>query len=257
MGLDAKNAAIILPDADIDLAVRECVAGALSFNGQRCTAIKVILVHRAIADEFVARVAAEVNGLKRGMPWEAGVVITPLPDKGKCDYLSECVRDAEAHGAQVINEGGGTCVETLFHPAVIYPVNADMKLYREEQFGPIVPVAPFDDIHETLDYVITSDYGQQVSVFGRDPSQIATLVDSLVNQVCRVNLNTQCQRGPDAFPFAGRKDSAEGTLSVHDALRAFSIRSMVSSKSDEGSKELIRSIVDSQASRFVNTEIIL
>lgn len=257
LGLDAKNAAIVLPDADLDVAVRECVAGALSFNGQRCTAIKMILVHSSIAQAFVERMATEVNALKRGMPWEDGVVITPLPDKGKCDYLSDCVRDAVAHGASVVNEGGASVTETLFHPAVVYPVNASMKIYREEQFGPIVPIAPFDDIEQTLNYVITSDYGQQVSLFGREPSTIAALVDALANQVCRINLNTQCQRGPDAFPFAGRKDSAEGTLSVHDALRAFSIRSMVSTKADEPGKQLIDAIVRSNASRFINTDFIL
>lgn len=252
LGLDAKNAAIVLPDADLDLAIRECVAGSLSFNGQRCTAIKMIFVHRQIASEFVRRFAAAVNALKRGMPWEDGVAITPLPDKAKCDYLQTCIRDAEAHGASVMNAGGGTVLETLFHPAVVYPVNAAMKLYREEQFGPIVPIAPYDDIEEALDYVISSDYGQQVSVFGNEAQQVGHLVDALANQVCRINLNAQCQRGPDAFPFAGRKDSAEGTLSVHDALRAFSIRSMVSAKEDAGSKQLINKILASNASRFIN-----
>jgi glyceraldehyde-3-phosphate dehydrogenase (NADP+) len=253
LGLDAKNAAIILPDADLELAVRECVAGSLSFNGQRCTAIKMIFVHRAIAQEFVGRFSEAVNALKRGMPWDEGVVITPLPDQGKCEYLDACIHDAKEHGGVVVNEGGGTVVETLFHPAVVYPVDSSMKLYREEQFGPVVPIAPFDDVEEALDYVVTSDYGQQVSVFGNDAEQIASVVDALVNQVGRINLNTQCQRGPDAFPFAGRKDSAEGTLSVHDALRAFSIRSMVSAKEDAGSKQLIRAIVESNASRFINT----
>src|SRR5258705_11145917 len=88
---------------------------------------------------------------------------------------------------------------------------------------------PSEDIEPALEYVITSDHGQQGSVFGSDPGQIGALVDPLVNQVCRVNINCQCQRGPDVFPFAGRKDSAEGTLSVSDALRSFSIRSMVAS----------------------------
>lgn len=257
LGLDAKNTAIILPDADMNLVVRECIGGSLSFNGQRCTALKMILVHRSIADEFVTRLAAAVNDLKRGMPWEEGVVITPLPDKDRCEYLTACLQDAQCHGAEIVNAGGGSIVETLFHPAVVYPVNDKMKLFREEQFGPVVPVAPFDDIEETLEYVIASDYGQQVSIFGNEPTQIARLVDVLVNQVCRINLNTQCQRGPDAFPFSGRKDSAEGTLSVHDALRAFSIRSMVSAKADESSKRLIGSIVQSNASRFVNRNYIL
>jgi glyceraldehyde-3-phosphate dehydrogenase (NADP+) len=257
LGLDAKNAAIILPDADLDLAVKECVAGSLSFNGQRCTAIKMILVHQSIAESFLRRFSEAVNALKVGMPWDQGVMVTPLPDTAKCDYLTDCIEDAKAKGAKVINEGGGTVVETLFQPAVVFPVKEGMKLYREEQFGPVVPVAPFEDIEQALDYIISSDYGQQVSLFGSDPHQIAALVDPLVNQVCRVNLNCQCQRGPDVFPFAGRKDSAEGTLSVHDALRAFSIRSMVATKQTEDSKKLLDAIVLSNESNFINTRFIL
>jgi len=257
LGLEAKNAAIVMPDADIELAVRECITGTLSFNGQRCTAIKMILVHQSIAELFIRRFCVEVGKLAIGMPWEPGVVLTPLPEMAMVTYMNECIADAVAKGAKVINPGGGTTVETLFYPAVLYPVLAGMKLYREEQFGPIIPVTPFETIEAALDYVITSDHGQQVSIFGSNPEQIAALVDTLVNQVCRVNINCQCQRGPDVFPFVGRKDSAEGTLSVHDALRAFSIRTMVAAKQTEASKKLLDAIVLGNKSSFINTHFIL
>jgi glyceraldehyde-3-phosphate dehydrogenase (NADP+) len=142
-------------------------------------------------------------------------------------------------------------------PAVVYPVKPGMRLYTEEQFGPIVPIAPFDDIEEPLDYVVQSNYGQQVSLFGSDPNLLAELIDILVNQVCRVNINSQCQRGPDVFPFTGRKDSAESTLSVADALRAFSIRTMVAAKENEPNKKIIRSIITERRSRFLSTDFIL
>jgi len=257
LGLDAKNAAIVLPDADIELAVKECLLGALSFNGQRCTALKMLIVHRSIVDVFLRRFTEEVGKLKVGMPWESSVAITPLPGPHRTAYMTEALDDARAKGARVVNEGGGVYCQTLFYPAVVYPVREGMKLYREEQFGPLIPVMPFDDVETALDYVITSDHGQQVSIFGSDPQQIGALVDPLVNQVCRVNLNAQCQRGPDVFPFAGRKDSAEGTLSVADALRAFSIRSMVAAKSTEASKQLLGAIVQEHRSKFVNTGFIL
>ena len=118
-----------------------------------------------------------------------------------------------------------------------------MRVYKEEQFGPIVPIVPFDDINEPLDYVVESNYGQQASIFGQNPDTIATLIDTLVNQVCRVNVNSQCQRGPDIFPFTGRKDSAEGTLSVSDALRVFSIRTLVAAKENDENKKIITEIV--------------
>jgi glyceraldehyde-3-phosphate dehydrogenase (NADP+) len=132
-----------------------------------------------------------------------------------------------------------------------------MKVYHEEQFGPVIPVLSFDDIEEPIQYVIGSPYGQQLSIFGTDPRAIAHLIDPLVNQVCRVNINSQCQRGPDTFPFTGRKDSAEGTLSVSDALRVFSIRTLVAAKEVEINKEIMTRIVRERRSKFLSTDFIL
>ena len=170
--------------------------------------------------------------------------------------MTQLVEDAKAKGARVVNEGGGTVCGTLFYPAVVHPVKEGMKLYREEQFGPVVPVMPFEDLETALEYVITSEHGQQVSIFSSSPDQIGRLVDPLVNQVCRVNINCQCQRGPDVFPFTGRKDSAEGTLSVTDALRSFSIRSMIATKQTEANKQLLDAIVTEHKSNFINTRFI-
>lgn len=86
LGLDAKNPAIVLPDADLKIAVSECITGSLSFNGQRCTALKVLFVHRSIVDTFIQKFNEEVKKLKCGMPWDTGVNITPLPEPGKTFY---------------------------------------------------------------------------------------------------------------------------------------------------------------------------
>lgn len=257
LGLDAKNAAIVMRDADLELAVRECLLGALAFNGQRCTALKALLVHSSIVDQFTLRVSEEIAKLKVGMPWEAGVSITPLAEPGKAAYLAECIKDAEAKGARVVNPGGGIACQSLFYPALVSPVREGMKLYREEQFGPVIPVIPFDEIEVALEYVAAAENGQQVSIFSSNPELIGRLVDPLVNQVCRVNINCQCQRGPDVFPFTGRKDSAEGTLSVSDALRSFSIRSMIATKKNDANKRLLQTIVTEHQSNFINTDFIL
>jgi glyceraldehyde-3-phosphate dehydrogenase (NADP+) len=257
LGLDAKNPAIVLPDADLGNAVGECLLGSLSFNGQRCTALKILFVHAAVADEFVARLAAAVDALPIGMPWDPGVWVTPMAEPGKPAYLRGLVDDALAKGAAVRNAAGGTVHDTYFHPAVLYPVAAGMRVWDEEQFGPVIPVVPFDDVEVPIRYIQASNYGQQVSLFGSDPDTLARLIDPLVNQVCRVNINSQCQRGPDAFPFTGRKDSAEGTLSVTDALRVFTIRSLVAAKETEANKAIIRSILNERSSKFLSTDFIL
>ena len=243
-GLEAKNPAIVLPDADMDLTVSECIKGSLSFNGQRCTALKILFVHTRIVDDFLERFAGEIAKLKFGMPWETDVTITPLPELNKTAYLAGLVEDAKKHGARIVNEHGGTVNETFFYPALLYPVTPRMRIYHEEQFGPLVPVVPYNDIEEPIQYCIESSYGQQASIFGNDAGVIANLVDVLVNQVCRVNINSMCQRGPDIFPFAGRKDSGEGTLSVSDALRVFSIRTIIAAMEIESNRAILEEIVN-------------
>ena len=256
LGLGAKNAGIVLADADLDVAVREAVTGALSFSGQRCTALKLLLVERAVADEFTRRFADAVSALKAGLPWEPGVKLTALPEDGKCDYLAGLVAEATGKGARVVNANGGESTGTYFHPAVLYPCDMSMRACLEEQFGPVVPIVPFDDEREAIDAVVSSPFGQQAAIFGRDEERVGRLVDALVPQVSRINLNSQCQRGPDTFPFTGRKASAEGTLSVTDALRVFSIRTMVAARDDVANRALVASIVRGRTSSFVSTDFL-
>lgn len=256
LGLDAKNPGIVLPQVDLDNAVEEAVTGALSFNGQRCTALKILFVHEDVVAAFLDKFQRKLAALKPGMPWEPGVALTPLPEQGKVDYLDQLVADATAKGARVLNEGGGQSRGSFFYPALLYPVNRDMRVYHEEQFGPVVPVVPYRDLQTVIDYVLDSDYGQQLSLFGNDPATIGSLVDIFANQVGRINLNAQCQRGPDTYPFNGRKNSAEGTLSVHDALRVFSIRTLVATRFQEANKELISEIIRNRQSSFLTTDYI-
>lgn len=257
LGLEAKNPAIVLKDADLDLAIDECIAGSTSFNGQRCTALKVLYVHEAIVDEFNKRFSEKVDALKFANPWEDGAKLTPLPEPDKPAYIQELIDDATSKGAKVINKKGGETTENYIFPAVLYPVTKDMRVFQEEQFGPVIPVVPFSDIEEPLDDMAASNYGQQVSLFGKDVKTLAPLIDTLVNLVCRVNLNSSCQRGPDVYPFTGRKDSAVATLSVHDALRSFSIRTFVASKDNDYNNAILKDLLDSRASNFVSTDYIL
>jgi glyceraldehyde-3-phosphate dehydrogenase (NADP+) len=257
LGLDAKNPAIILPDAQLESTVSECVNGALAFNGQRCTALKIIFVHESRVEEFLERFASKVDTLKAGLPWEKDAYITPLPESGKMEYLEALIADASEKGASIQNKRAAKLSNTLMFPAVLYPVNESMRIYHEEQFGPIVPVCSFTHTDEVLHYITNSNYGQQVSIFGQSPDQIAALIDPLVNQVCRVNINTKCQRGPDIFPFNGRKDSAEGTLSVGDALRVFSIRTMVATRETPENRALFSHILEERMSHFLSDHYLI
>ena len=256
LGLEAKNPAIIMDDADLELTVNECLNGSLSYNGQRCTAIKVIYVHEKIKEKFLKKFCDSVDSLKLGLPWE-NTLLTPLPEPNKPKYISELIDDATSKGAKIINKNGGKKFKNFVFPAVLYPVSEDMDVYKEEQFGPVIPVISFSDINTPINFMANSNYGQQVSLFGNSEEKLGPIIDSLVNLVCRVNLNSSCQRGPDVYPFTGRKDSAVATLSVHDALRSFSIRTFVASKDNPTNKNILRKLIDNKKSNFIRTDYYL
>ena len=256
LSLDAKNLAVVLPDADMKVTIPQLVAGTLGFNGQRCTALKILFVHRSRVDEVVKELSVAVNNLQGGLPWKQGVSLTPLADLNAAKWLKELIDEAVSMGAKVMNEGGGETIENFMHPAIVYPVTPEMRLHEVEQFGPVIPIRAYDDISEVMTYAVETQFGQQVSLFGYDPKVLGPLIDAMVNQVSRVNLNVQCQRGPDTFPFTGRKASAEGTLSVSDALKRFSIRSLVATDYSEANRHLVNDIIATRTSNFLTTDFL-
>lgn len=227
--LEGKNMGIVLPDADLDVAAAACVTGALSYNGQRCTAVKLIMVHRSVEKAFTQKLLALVGKLTVGLPWDANVNVTPLPEPNKPTILADLIADATSKGATLANkaEGGGEVRGALYTPGVVTGVTKDMRLFVEEQFGPVVPVGSFDDVSEVLAALKASWNGQQASIFTNDSKAAAPLVDALSSIVGRININAQCGRSPDVVPFSGRRSSAMGTMSVCEALRSFSIETVV------------------------------
>ncbi|KAL2022457.1 hypothetical protein VTK56DRAFT_5286 [Thermocarpiscus australiensis] len=229
---EAKDAAILLPDADLKVAIDSCASGMTSFNGQRCTAIKMIWVHQSQAEEFLKGLAQKIDSFKLGMPWEDGVKITPLCEDTKPEYVRELIVDALSKGAHIVNQGG-KCFKTLCALTVLAPANKHMKIWHEEQFGPVTPVAVYTDIQEPIDYVSMSEYGLQCAVFGYDEKLLGRVVDRLSYHVGRLNINAPDQRGPDVFPFTGRGNSALGILNAAEGLKHFSVPSMIATKTDD------------------------
>jgi glyceraldehyde-3-phosphate dehydrogenase (NADP+) len=242
LGLEAKNPAIVLEGTDIDSILPEIISGAFSFNGQRCTALKIMFVHRSVLNEFLNKISAAADNLTIGFPWDDKVQITALPEDGKVAYLQSIIEDAVENGAKIINTKGGKSDGRIFYPTILSPVNESMRIYHEEQFGPVVPVVIFDEVQEVIDFLVHSHYGQQASIFGSNPEEIGNLINQIGNLVGRININSQCQRGPDYLPFTGRKDSAQGTVSLGDALEAFSLRVILAGKNTETNTDLINNI---------------
>lgn len=231
LGLDAKNPGVVLEDADLNLAVNECVLGSLSFNGSRCTALKLLFVHASVHEEFVRKFVEKVDAMKLGLPFEKGVSITPLAEAEKPAHLKTLIDDALSKGARIANTKGVIDRSFVF-PYVLTNVKKGMRIYEEEQFGPVVPIVSFTDINEVYTYLEESKYGQQASVFSKDPKKLSAIIDLLVHCVARVNINSQSQRGPDVLPFGARKDSGVNQLSVRGALEQFSMEAVVATKVD-------------------------
>ncbi len=231
LGLGAHNPAIIFEDADLQGNIKEIVAGSLTFNGQRCTTLALHFVDASRGDEYSKMLANEVSQLQLGDPFTPGVQITALAEgEGKLEYLRELIDDACAKGARIINQNGGTIFENIMVPAVLYPVSDTMRIFHEEQFGPIVPIVPFQNMSEVTKAIKDSPYGQQIGIFGENHIEIQKAVRLLKNSCARININTQCQRGPDQLPFTGKKESGLGTLSIVDALKAFSCPTVISGR---------------------------
>lgn len=236
LGLGAKNPSIILPDANLDIAVAQTLKGSLSFNGQRCTALKTVFVPRDLADDFTKKYVAGVESMKLGMPYDESADITPVP-VGNIPYYQDLVTDAVSKGAKIMNEGGGTVSGTLYKPAVLYPVTSEMRVFHEEQFGPVVPIVPYDNIEDVLSAVENSDFAQQASVFGGSSEELQPVVSRLQHQIPRINLDLAASRGPDILPFVGRKESALGVLSISEALERFSTPGLLVVPNDDRQKD--------------------
>lgn len=264
--LEAKNMAIVLQDLfskvddkkdksasgyDINKAVDDIITGALSYNGQRCTALKIIFVPKAYGKMISNLIASRVDKMNIGMPWDTfGTTtnvfsqITPLPNEDRIQFMQKLLDDAIEKGAVVMNKNGGTIIsgqehnvyshDNLMIPAVLFPVTNEMRIFKEEQFGPLIPIVEYDSLDDVLEYGVEGIYGQQVSIFTQnDTEQASILVDAFSSIFGKINVNSQCGRSPDNVPFSARRSSGMGVMSIEDALKEFSVPTVVSFK--EGS----------------------
>jgi glyceraldehyde-3-phosphate dehydrogenase (NADP+) len=235
----------------MDRILKETITGTLSYNGQRCTALKLLFVPKEYSTQFANMLAEKVESMSVGLPWERTnsiySQITPLPYAGRVDYMKELIDDAIEKGARIVNKNGGTVIgdgeSTLMVPAILYPVTPDMRVYEEEQFGPVIPIAPYDSLDEVIKYAREGKYGQQVSIFTSSADvESAQLIDRFSTVFGKININTQCGRSPDTAPFSGRRSSALGVMSVMNALFEFSIPTVVSYQDVDNHNELVKSI---------------
>ncbi|MDV4152254.1 NADP-dependent glyceraldehyde-3-phosphate dehydrogenase [Clostridium sp. AL.422] len=217
MELGGKDAAIVLKDADLDLAASNIVAGAYSYSGQRCTAVKRILVVEEVADKLVEKVKEKVEKLKVGNPID-GAEVVPLIDTKSADFVWELIDEAREKGAHLLV--GGKREENLIYPTLFDYVTTDMRLAWEEPFGPVLPIIRVKDKDEAIEIANKSEYGLQSAVFTENINEAFYVADKL--EVGTVQVNNKTERGPDHFPFLGVKASGIGTQGIRYSIEAMS-----------------------------------
>lgn len=218
MELGGKDAAIVLDDADLDLTVKNIVAGGYSYSGQRCTAVKRILVFDSVADELVLKLKDKISQLKIGNPLKEQVDIVPLIDSKAADFVEGLIKDAEEKGATLVI--GGKRDGNIIYPTLFDNVTLDMRIAWEEPFGPVLPIIRVKNKDEAIDIANQSEYGLQSSVFTKDINSAFYIADKL--EVGTVQVNNKTERGPDHFPFLGVKSSGIGTQGIRYSIEAMS-----------------------------------
>ncbi|AJA47490.1 NADP-dependent glyceraldehyde-3-phosphate dehydrogenase [Clostridium pasteurianum DSM 525 = ATCC 6013] len=217
MELGGKDAAIVLEDADLELAAKNIVSGAYSYSGQRCTAVKRVLVLDTVADKLVSLLEEKVKKLKVGNPKDE-VDITPLIDSKAADFVQGLIDDAIDKGAKLLV--GNKREGNLIYPTLFDNVTTDMRLAWEEPFGPVLPIIRIKNIEEAIDIANKSEYGLQSSVFTQNIDDAFYIAKKL--EVGTVQINNKTERGPDHFPFLGVKSSGMGTQGIRYSIEAMS-----------------------------------
>ncbi len=219
MELGGKDAAIILEDADLEHAASNIVAGAFSYSGQRCTAVKRVLVVDSVADQLVDMLREKMTSLKVGNPMETEALdVVPLINDKSADFVMELIEEAKEKGATLI--AGGNREGNLVYPTLFDKVTLDMRLAWEEPFGPVLPIIRVKDKDEAIEIANKSEYGLQSSVFTENVNDAFYIADKL--EVGTVQVNNKTERGPDHFPFLGVKSSGMGTQGIRYSIEAMS-----------------------------------
>lgn len=221
--LGGKDAALVLEDADLEHAAKQIVAGAFSYSGQRCTAIKRVIVLESVADKLATLLQEEVSKLTVGDPFD-NADITPVIDNASADFIWGLIEDAQEKEAQALTpikrEGN------LLWPVLFDQVTKDMKVAWEEPFGPVLPIIRVASVEEAIAFANESEFGLQSSVFTNDFKKAFEIAEKL--EVGTVHINNKTQRGPDNFPFLGVKGSGDGVQGIKYSIEAMTnVKSIV------------------------------
>lgn len=222
--MGGKNAAVVLADADLDLAAEQVLLGAFRSSGQKCTATSRLIVESAVADEFVGEVARRAAALVVGDPLADGTQMGPLISDVALRTVLDGVRASVAQGARLLTGGhdrlDGNLAEGWFAaPTVLELASTEADLWREELFGPVLGVVRADDAEAAFGLAADSAYGLSAAVFTHNLGRALAAVDEL--DVGILHINSETAGADPHVPFGGSKSSGYGPKEQGRASREF------------------------------------
>jgi vanillin dehydrogenase len=215
--LGGKAPFVVLEDADLDAAAAAANFGAFMHQGQICMSTERIVVDRRVADQFAEKLAARASSLKVGDPRDPSTQIGPLINAGALDRVSELIEDAVDKGAQVLT--GGEADGLVYRPTVLRGLTPEMRIYREESFGPSVSIIEVDGAEEAINVANDTEYGLSASIFSRDVARAEQLARRIQSGICHINDATV--HDEPQVPFGGVKASGWGRFGGQWAAEEF------------------------------------
>ncbi|MFD9586827.1 aldehyde dehydrogenase family protein [Streptomyces sp. NPDC059980] len=222
--LGGNSALVVLDDADVDYAVDAAVFSRYVHQGQVCMAANRVLVDRSVEAEFTEKFVAKVRTLKAGDPGDPQTVIGPVINSSQADSLSATVEQAIAEGATALVHG--TTTDNLVEPSVLTGLPADSALLRQEVFGPVVFLVPFDGEEEAVRLVNDTPYGLSGAVHTADVERGVNFAKQIDTGMFHVNDGTV--HDEPLVPFGGEKHSGIGRLNGETTVDAFTTTKWIS-----------------------------
>jgi acyl-CoA reductase-like NAD-dependent aldehyde dehydrogenase len=215
--LGGKAPLVVLDDADLDEAAAAANFGAFMHQGQICMSTERLVVQKPIVQPFLDKLVAKARGLRVGDPSHPETQIGSMVSHRSAQRVHELIKDAVNRGARIVC--GGEVNGTLFQPTVIDHVTPEMRIYREESFGPLVIVLPVGDDDEAVRVANDTEYGLAAGVFSRDMDRAYAVASRIESGICHINGPTVADE--PQMPFGGVKESGYGRFGGKAGINEF------------------------------------
>ncbi|GAB7530543.1 aldehyde dehydrogenase [Pseudomonas sp. 3A(2025)] len=215
--LGGKAPFLVLDDADLDAAVEAAAFGAYFNQGQICMSTERLIVDSKVADAFVDKLAAKIATLRAGHPDDPASVLGSLVDASAGERILGLINDAVSHGATLV--AGGQCSGSIMQPTLLDHVTGNMRLYREESFGPVAVVVRGSGDEELLRLANDSEFGLSSAIFSRDTGRALALAQRVESGICHINGPTVHDEAQ--MPFGGVKSSGYGSFGASASVDFF------------------------------------